>query len=197
LNPLNTEFPARSGSLRIAPQRVAVVDALVFQFDFVAGEVGAVRLRYADGGERVLPILNDRDTRALLDIRPTGASGRRIGWLGTYATALRGWGMADLGDMTILPTFVVRLENPEPDRPVASISLEAPPTASPGLLFLALTLEPAAAGLHRRGLAAPLHTVAGTHDADRGKRIAAPQTPGPRRFNAARGSHPVRRAATA
>jgi hypothetical protein len=141
LNPLNTEFPAHSPSLRIAPQRIAAVDALVFQSDFIAGEVGAVRLRYADGGERALTILNDRDTRGLLDIRPAGGNGRRIGWLGTYATALRGWGMAEMGEMTIVSSYVVRLENPEPDRPVVGISLEAPPTASPGLLFLALTLE--------------------------------------------------------
>ncbi|TAN07414.1 MAG: hypothetical protein EPN36_01920 [Rhodanobacteraceae bacterium] len=146
LNPLNTEFPAQSRSLRIAPQRITAIDALVFQFDFVAGEVGAVRLRYADGGERELAIVNDRDTRGLLDIRASGASPRRIGWLGIYATALRGWGMAEMGEMTITTSYAVRLENPEPDRPVVGISLEAPPAASPGLLFLALTLEPSRSG---------------------------------------------------
>ena len=143
LNPLNTKFPAQSQWLRIAPQRVAAIDALVFQFDLIAGEAGAVRLRYADGGERTLTIADDRDTRGLLDTRPTGSSGRRIGWLGTYSTALHFWGMGDSGEMTIAPSFVVRLANPEPSRPVTALSLSAPPTASPGLLFLALTLEPA------------------------------------------------------
>ncbi len=141
-NLLNTEFPVRSPPLRIAPQRIAAIDALVFQFQSVAGETGAVRVRYADGGERVLAILDDRDTRSLLDTRPTGISGRHIGWIGDFATGLRGFGFADSGETAAVASYVVRMKNPEPDRPVAAISLEAPPTASPGLLFLALTLEP-------------------------------------------------------
>ncbi|MDE2270370.1 MAG: protein kinase, partial [Xanthomonadaceae bacterium] len=142
LNPLNTVFPAQSKPLRIAPQRVVAIDAMVFQFDPIAGEIGAVRLRYRDGGERVLTIFDNRDTRALLEMRPTGLSGRRIGWLGNFATAIRGYGIADMGEKTNAAGYVVRLENPEPDREVVAISLEAPPAASPGLLFLALTLEP-------------------------------------------------------
>ncbi len=134
--------PAQSPSLRIAPQRIVAIDALVFQFQSVAGEASAVRLRYADGGERVLAILDNRDTRSLLDIRPTGSSGRHVGWLGEFAMGLRGWGFGDSGETAAVASYVVRLENPEPDRPVAAISLEAPPAASPGLLFLALTLEP-------------------------------------------------------
>ena len=101
-----------------------------------------MQLRYADGGERVLKILDDRDTRSMLDIRPPGISGRRIGWLGNFATGLHAWGYGESGEMTWLGSYVVRLENPQPDRPVAAISLEAPSTANPGLLFLALTLEP-------------------------------------------------------
>jgi WD40 repeat protein len=142
LNLLNTSFPAKTPPLRIAPQRIAAIDALVFQFDPVAGEIGAVRLRYSEGGEQVLTILDKRDTRALLDIRPTGTSGRRVGWLGNFATALRGFGLAIMGETTIVPSYVVRLQNPEPDRPVVGISLEAPSNANPGLLFLGLTLEP-------------------------------------------------------
>ncbi|OOG58224.1 hypothetical protein B0E47_04995 [Rhodanobacter sp. B05] len=142
LNLLNTEFPAQSPSLRIAPQRIVAIDALVFQFQSVAAETSAVRLRYVDGGERVLAILDNRDTRSLLDIRPTGSSGRRVGWLGEFAMGLRAWGFGDSGETAAVASYVVRLENPEPDRPVAAISLEAPPAASPGLLFLALTLEP-------------------------------------------------------
>ena len=71
--------------MRIAPQRVAAIDALVFQFQHVSGEVGAVRLRYADGGERVL-VINDRDVLTPFDIvalkNPVKA---RIGWLGLNA----------------------------------------------------------------------------------------------------------------
>ncbi|HJR11374.1 MAG TPA: hypothetical protein VJ823_08145, partial [Rhodanobacteraceae bacterium] len=65
-----------------------------------------------------------------------------IGWLGNFASAIRGYGIGDMGEKTNAAGYVVRLENPEPDREVVAISLEAPPTASPGLLFLALTLEP-------------------------------------------------------
>lgn len=144
LNLLNTEFPAKSLPLRITPQRITAIDAMVLQFQSVAGEISAVRLHYADGGERTLAILDDRDTRSLLDTRATGISGRRIGWLGNFATGMHGWGFADSGESAALASYVVRLENPEPNRPITAISLEAPPTANPGLLFLALTLEPSA-----------------------------------------------------
>jgi hypothetical protein len=142
LNLLNTRFPAQSSPLRIGPQRVAAIDTLVLEYQAAGGEVGAVRLRYADGGERDLPILDDRDTRGLLDIRPTGTSPRRIGWLGNYAAAFHEWGLGESGESAFMPTWVVRLQNPEPDRQVVALSLEAPPNASPGLLFLGLTLEP-------------------------------------------------------
>ncbi|MBS0383060.1 MAG: WD40 repeat domain-containing protein [Proteobacteria bacterium] len=142
-NRLDTEFPAQSPTLRIAPQHIAAVDALVFQFNGVAGETGVVRLYYANGGERDLDILDGRDTYALLDLAAIQRQDKpRIGWLGAYSTDIRGWGISDSGDAAAVPTNVVRLANPEPDRPVAAISLEAPPTASPGLLYLALTLEP-------------------------------------------------------
>lgn len=142
-NRLDTAFPARSPPLSIAPQRIAAVDALVFQFNGATGAVGAVRLHYADGGERDLAILDDRDTYSMMDLRAIQRPDKPpIGWLGTYSTDLRGWGMGDSGAAAAVPANVVRLENPEPDRPVTAISLEAPPNASPGLLFLALTLEP-------------------------------------------------------
>jgi WD40 repeat protein len=142
-NLLNTEFPARSPPLRITPQRIAAIDALVLQLQTVTGDAGAVRLRYADGGEWVLNILDGRDTFSYWDIAAMNNPAKpRIGWLGTYATAMHGWGLADAGEVAAMPSNVVHLVNPEPERPVAAISLEAPPTASPGLLFLALTLEP-------------------------------------------------------
>ncbi|HWG10199.1 MAG TPA: serine/threonine-protein kinase [Rhodanobacteraceae bacterium] len=171
-NFLNTEFPARSPPLRITPQRVAAIDALVFQFQHIAGEVGVVRLRYADGGERVLAI-DSRDVLSSFDIaaleNPVKA---RIGWLGNYATAMHWWGMGDGGEETDMNTTVVRLANPEPDRVVAAISLEAPPTASPGLLFLALTLEPSRIDPRQPfGNVAPLPTVVGTDGKDRSKSI--------------------------
>ncbi|HVT32735.1 MAG TPA: WD40 repeat domain-containing protein, partial [Rhodanobacteraceae bacterium] len=142
-NFLNTEFPARSPPLPIAPQRVAAIDALVFQFQHITGEAAALRLRYADGGERVLAI-DGHDVLSSLDIAALENPVKpRLGWLGAYATGMHWWGMGDSGEGTDMDSTVVRLENPEPDRPVVSISLEAPPQASPSLLFLALTLEPA------------------------------------------------------
>jgi len=38
----------------------------------------------------------------------------------------------------------VHLINPDPMRTVRGITLSAPPAAAPGLLFLAVTVEPAA-----------------------------------------------------
>jgi len=143
-NSLNTEFPAQSSPLHIAPQRIAAVDLLTFQFMAnVVGEAGALRLHFADGGEYDLPILNGRDSETIFDIHEMEQPGKpRLGWLGNYATAMHGYGLADSGEAAAVASDVVRLENPEPNRPVASISLAAPPAASPGLLFLALTLEP-------------------------------------------------------
>lgn len=145
LNVLNTAFPAKSSPLSIAPQRVTAVDLLVLQFQHIKGESGAVRLRYADGSEKVLPILDGRDTFSFMDIaaleNPVKA---RIGWLGAFPAAMRWWGFADSGEAAEFSSNVVHLENPEPDKTVVGISLEAPPTASPGLLFLAVTLEPVA-----------------------------------------------------
>lgn len=142
LNPLNTVFPAKSSPLAIAPQHIATVDLLVFQLRHITGEAGAVRLRYADGSERVLQIRAGHDTFSTFDItaleNPVKA---RIGWLGNYPTALHGWGMHDSGEAADYSSNVVRLPNPEPDKTVVGISLESPPTASPGLLFLAVTLE--------------------------------------------------------
>jgi hypothetical protein len=143
-NLLNTEFPASSAPLRIVPQRIAAIDTLVFQHQSVVGEVGAVRLHYADGSERVLSIRDGRDTFSYLDIAAMDNPLKpRIGWLGNYATGMHDYGLADSGEAAAIPSAVVHLENPEPNRAVAAISLEAPPAASPGLLFLALTLEPA------------------------------------------------------
>ncbi|HXD83144.1 MAG TPA: hypothetical protein VN599_01820, partial [Rudaea sp.] len=143
-NLLNTEFPASSKPLRIAPQHIAAIDALVLQHQSVVGEVGAVRLHYADGGERVLSIRDGRDTFSYLDIAAMDNPLKpRIGWLGNYATGMHDYGLADSGEAAAIPSAVVHLENPEPNRAVAAISLEAPPAASPGLLFIALTLEPA------------------------------------------------------
>lgn len=146
-NRLDTAFPARSPPLSIAPQYIAAVDALVFQFNGATGAVGAVRLHYADGGERDLAILDDRDTYSMMDLRAIQRPDKPpIGWLGTYSTDLRGWGMGDSGAAAAVPTNVVRLQNPEPGRRVTAISLEAPPSASPGMLFLGLTVEPVRPG---------------------------------------------------
>jgi hypothetical protein len=141
-NLLDVEFPARSARLDIGAQRVAVVDALVLQFKAVDGEVGAVLLHYADGGEAQLSILNGRDTvRHWYD---NDAVEARVGWLGNFSGAMHGYGYDGSGEETFARSYVVHLANPEPARAVKAISLYAPAAAAPGPLFFAVTIEPAA-----------------------------------------------------
>ena len=137
-NPLNTVFPALSERLPIEAQRVAAIDVLVFEYYSVTAEIGSVHLHYADGSERALPILIGRDVLPFWydDWKEPGQ--RRFGWLGSFAAQLN----YSSGEATLARSYVVRLENPEPGRSVAAISFGAPAEAVPGLLFLALTLEP-------------------------------------------------------
>ncbi len=141
-NLLDVEFPARSAQLDIGAQRVAAIDVLVLQFKSVVGEVGAVLLDYADGGKAKLPILNGRDTaRHWYD---NDAERARIGWMGNFSGAMQGFGYASSGEETFARSYVVHLTHPEPGRAVKAITLSAPPAAAPGLLFLAVTIEPVA-----------------------------------------------------
>ncbi|HEX7915883.1 WD40 repeat domain-containing serine/threonine protein kinase [Rudaea sp.] len=146
-NLLDVEFPARSARLDIGTQRIDAVDALVLQFKSVHGEVGNIVLHYADGGEARLAIVNGRDTVRNWEDKGD-ATTLRIGWLAAFSTQMRYYGMAASGEETMARSYVARLANPQPARAVKSISLLAPPEASPGLLFLALTLEPEPAGQH-------------------------------------------------
>jgi len=141
-NLLDIEFPARSGRLDIGAQRVAVIDALVLQFKAVDGEIGAVLLHYADGGEARLPILSGRDTARHWN--DNDALQARVGWLGNFSGAMHGYGYDSSGEETFARSYVVHLTNPEPTRAVKAITLDAPPTAAPGLLFLGVTIEPVA-----------------------------------------------------
>ncbi|MBS0582897.1 MAG: PQQ-binding-like beta-propeller repeat protein, partial [Proteobacteria bacterium] len=141
-NLLDVEFPARSAKLDAGMQRIAAVDALVFQFKAVPGEVGSIVLHYADGGEARLSLIEGRDTEKSWDDE-SDASTLRIGWLGNYSTAMYVYGLDSSGEATMARSYVAHLANPQPARAVKSISLLAPPAASPGLLFLALTVEPA------------------------------------------------------
>ena len=141
-NLLDVEFPPRSPLLDIGAQRVAAVDALVLQFKAVNGEIGTVQLAYADGGEAKLPILAGRDTaRHWNDADATHA---RLGWMGNFSGAMRNYGYSSAGEGTFARSYIVHLINPDPMRTVRGITLSAPPAAAPGLLFLAVTVEPAA-----------------------------------------------------
>jgi hypothetical protein len=144
-NLLDTEFPPVSRALDVGGRRFAAIDALVMQYIATTGEVGSVTLHYADGGERQLDIASPRDVLAQWTDVTADPGPRRVGWLGSFPDQT----LIDGGDANAEETFtrsyIVRLVNPEPGRPVASISLGAPPAASPGLLFLALTLEPGGA----------------------------------------------------
>lgn len=141
-NMLDAEFPAASRPLDIGDRRVAAIDVLVMQYRPQRGALGSVQLRYAGGGERALDIESPRDTAAQWMDAPVAAATRRMGWLGSYAAELWVYGPSANAEATFLRTYVVRLVNPEPGRPVASIALGAPPAATPGLLFLGMTLEP-------------------------------------------------------
>lgn len=141
-NLLDAAFPATSTRLSIGARKVAFVDTLVMQYLANLNTVGSVHLRYADGAERRLDIRSPRDVRehwmdAAKDPYPL-----RIGWLGSFAQQLMIDGPNANSEETLSRTFIVRLRNPRPDRRVVSMSLSAPATASPGLLFLAITLEP-------------------------------------------------------
>jgi len=141
-NLLDVEFPARSARLDIGRQRVAAIDALVLQFKAVDGEIGAVLLDHADGGEAKLPILAGRDTARHWNDEDAPLA--RVGWMGNFSGAMHGYGYVSGGEETFARSYVVHLTNPEPARPVRAITLSAPIAAAPGLLFLAVTIEPAA-----------------------------------------------------
>ena len=141
-NLLDVEFPARSARLDIGAQRVAAVDVLVLQFKAVNGEIGAVLLDYADGVEAKLPILAGRDTARHWN--DEDAPQARVGWMGNFSGAMRGYGYVSGGEGTFTRSYVVHLAHAEPARVVKAIRLSAPPSAAPGLLFLAVTVEPAA-----------------------------------------------------
>jgi hypothetical protein len=141
-NLLDVEFPARSARLDIGRQQVAAIDVLVLQFKAVDGEIGAVLLDYADGGEAKLPILAGRDTARHWN--DADAAHARIGWLGNFSGAMHGYGYVSSGEGTFTRSYVVHLAHPEPARMIKAITLSAPPSAAPGLLFLAATVEPAA-----------------------------------------------------
>ncbi len=141
-NLLDAQFPAVSRTLDLGARRVHAIDTLVMQYIAATGEVGAVHLHYVDGGERTLGIASPHDTLAQWTDATSDPGPRRVGWLGSFAEQMHINGGAANAEETFTRSYIVRLVNPEPDRPVASISLGAPPAASPGLLFLALTLEP-------------------------------------------------------
>jgi hypothetical protein len=141
-NLLDVEFPARSALLDIGTQRVATIDLLVLQFKAVDGEIGAVLLDYADGGEAKLPILAGRDTARHWNDEDAALA--RVGWMGNFSGAMHGYGYVSGGEETFARSYVVHLTHPEPARAVKAITLNAPPAAAPGLLFLAVTVEPTA-----------------------------------------------------
>jgi WD40 repeat protein len=143
-NLLDVEFPARTAPLPIGAPRIAAVDVLVLQFKAVNGEIGAVLLHYADGGEAKLSILAGRDTARHWN--DEDAAQARVGWMGNFSGAMRGYGYVSGGEETFARSYVVHLTHPEPARAVNAITLDAPPAAAPGLLFLAVTIEPAAEG---------------------------------------------------
>jgi WD40 repeat protein len=142
-NLLDAEFPSVSQPLTLGRRRVAFVDALVMQYIAATGEVGDVHLHYVDGGERTLAIASPRDVLPQWTDATDDPGPRRVGWLGSFAAQMLINGCDANAEETLARTYIVRLANPEPARPVVSISLGAPKAASPGLLFLALTLEPA------------------------------------------------------
>ncbi|MEP6939870.1 MAG: WD40 repeat domain-containing serine/threonine protein kinase [Rudaea sp.] len=113
---LDTEFPANSERLTIPAQVVAAIDVLALQFLPTRDEVGSVRLHYADGGESVLAIRDGPMIVAHWLDRTQGAAQRRIGWLGTFAGQYDSDGAAISGDATVSRSYIVRLENPEPQR---------------------------------------------------------------------------------
>ena len=165
-NRLDAEFPATSPPLALGARRVAAVDALVMQYIGLAlpSEVGAVHLVYADGSERKLAITNPRQVLAQWMDTTDDPGPRRIGWLGNFAGQTLVASNQVNAEETLSRSYIVRLVNPEPSRAVTAISLSAPPTASPGLLFLALTLEPGDAA--RRGETAAGPALA--HPSNRG-----------------------------
>jgi len=135
-------FALQSKVLSVEPQAVSAIYVLAFQFDSAAGEVAHVDLHYADGGERALPILEGRDLISQADVpdEPSMAARRHIGWQGIWAENFNTTAGFNSGEATVFWSYVVHLENPEPQRPVSGISFGAKPE-SPGLLVLALTLE--------------------------------------------------------
>ncbi|HJP97957.1 MAG TPA: WD40 repeat domain-containing protein, partial [Rhodanobacteraceae bacterium] len=140
-NLLDAEFPSASRSLVIGRRRIEAVDAMVMQYISLQGVIGSMQLHYADGSDRTLDIMSPRDTvQHWIDAQHVEPS-LRMGWLGSYAQQLM-IPIGANGESTFSRSYIVRLVNPEPNKAVVSISLGAPPRASPGLLFLALTLEP-------------------------------------------------------
>ncbi|HET7930085.1 MAG TPA: WD40 repeat domain-containing serine/threonine protein kinase [Rhodanobacteraceae bacterium] len=140
-NILDAEFPASSRMLATGTRRVAHVDVLVMQYLARLGVVGDVHLHYRDGGERVLAITSPDEVREHWMDAATNPASLQVGWVGGFGGQMLTGGPNASGSETLSRTYVVRLANPEPNRPVASISFSAPPDVSPGLLFLAVTLE--------------------------------------------------------
>jgi hypothetical protein len=145
-NDFQSSFPAQSKVLGVQPQTAAAVDVLAFQFDHAPGEVAHVNLHYADGGKVALDILEGRDVVSQADEpdEPSRPARRHVGWQGIWAGNFAVPYGFNSGEATVLWSFVVHLKNPEPQRRVTGISFGAKPD-SPGLLVLALTLEPDAA----------------------------------------------------
>ncbi|MBS0557327.1 MAG: protein kinase [Proteobacteria bacterium] len=148
-NLLDAAFPPVSPALALGARRVRAIDTLVMQYIAATGVVGSVLLRYADGGERTLDIASPRDVLAQWTDATDDPGPRRVGWLGSFAEQMHINGGAANAEETFTRSYIVRMTNPEPERPVTSITLEAPPNASPGLLFLALTLETQSAAASR------------------------------------------------
>ena len=155
-NILDAEFPSESRPLALGGRRVAYIDLLVMQYLARFGAVGGVHLHYADGSERTIDVTSPDEVRQHWMDAATNSSFLRVGWLGSFAGQMLIDAPNADGAEVLSRTYIVRLANPEPDRQVASISLSAPPDASPGLLFLALTLEPLQAGHD--------HRTAASHD---------------------------------
>ena len=136
-------FPAQTDRLAIAPAHIAAVDVLVLDYHTTADEVGSVHLHFADGPDQNLPIMAVRDVWPHWFPDPKDPGRRRVGWLGSMADVLVVTeDTVALGESTLSRSYVVHLENPQPERMLTAISFNAPPHAIPGLLFLGVTLEP-------------------------------------------------------
>jgi len=129
-------YATRPEPIRIAGtlSRLHFLQATTFPVD-TGSEVGRYRLKYEDGSVANLPLVYGRNIRswtALIE-EPSELPEARIVWTGTNRTAIRDRSERRLGLWT--------WTNPNPDRLVRSVELEADPQSRAVPFLVGITAE--------------------------------------------------------